>query len=232
MNHPTHEEWMAYIYGELDAKKGAALKEHLEQCPNCQRDIAVWRGVMAELDAWKLPKMHRAASRFRQGACAIARWAVAALILIAAGYIAGRASAPQAMDKEELRLALERNNIRLKDELRGEFLKELDEYSIKTLAASSAMANQLLAELIQSINAAEYEKRRELVQALWRMELNRLEDDARLGNGVAALAVLTGDELMRTKQDMALLWADYVEFRGLIPNSFEIEDTSEEGGEE
>jgi anti-sigma factor RsiW len=55
MTHPTQEQWMTYLYGELDKRSRAALADHLDSCSDCERRVLAWRGVMAQLDGWKLP---------------------------------------------------------------------------------------------------------------------------------------------------------------------------------
>ena len=50
MTHPTYEQWMEYLYGELDSKKQSELKAHLQDCPECQANVDSWHSVMTELD--------------------------------------------------------------------------------------------------------------------------------------------------------------------------------------
>ncbi len=56
MKHPTREEWMAYLYGELDGAKRAAVRRHLAECAECRGEVAVWRGAIEEMDKWPLAK--------------------------------------------------------------------------------------------------------------------------------------------------------------------------------
>ena len=62
MTHPSNEEWMAYLYSEVDRRKKAELKEHLKRCTECQADVNNWQNVMGELDKWQLPKRRRASA--------------------------------------------------------------------------------------------------------------------------------------------------------------------------
>lgn len=153
------------------------------------------------------------------------RYAAAAALLIAGGYLAGRSSSPKPPDAEQLyamvrpaierellepmyqqwQLALASNNAEMKNQLESEFRAQLNEYAVQTLAASGAATNQLLRELIQSINTAQMQDRRWVAKALEQIEMNRMRDQARFANGLETLAVLTEDELQRTKQDVAQL---------------------------
>jgi hypothetical protein len=161
-----------------------------------------------------------------------AKLAAAAVLLIVVGYAAGRLSAPRPLDAEELRvlenslklslepsirqdvveelnrdwqLALARNYVQLKGELDQRFRRDLNEFAVQTLAASSTVTNQLLRELIESISAAQMQERRGIAAALEQMELNRLRDNAQLKSDLASFAVQTSDEVRRTKEDMAQL---------------------------
>lgn len=54
MTHPTDEQWMAYLYGELDEQRDDALASHLTQCTKCCQQVDRWRQTMAALDTWRL----------------------------------------------------------------------------------------------------------------------------------------------------------------------------------
>ncbi len=149
--------------------------------------------------------------------------AAAAVLLIAAGYITGRLSAPRAPDMEQIRAALEpaiRQNllnetkqymqlglanayVRIKDELSQQYRQELNRVALQSVAASNAVTNELLTELVESFNEAQSHDRQRIVTALEQIESRRRQDRTDLSNALATLAVQTEDELIRTKQDMA-----------------------------
>ncbi len=159
--------------------------------------------------------------------------AAAAVLLIIAGYAAGRLSAPRGPDAEQLQAALEpaiRQNlldewqlalassyIQLKDDLTQQYRRDLNQFAAYTLAASGAATNQLLEELIESINTAQTQDRQWVAAAFEQIELNRLRDNAQLSNAFATFAVRTEDELLRTKQDMAQLLS-YTQPDSSVPN--------------
>lgn len=155
------------------------------------------------------------------------KWAVAAVLLVIAGYAVGRFSGP-GVDVDQLQTALT-NSVRadlaqemteqwraelatsyvqLRDELNQQHQKDLNRFALQTLAASNTSTNQLLTELIQSINAAQAQDRQWVLAALDQIESNRLADTAQFRNGLQSLAVLTGDEFERTRQDMVQLLID------------------------
>ena len=225
MNHPKREEWVAYLYGELDRKRRAELEAHLRSCGECQVEIDAWRGVVAELDRWELPKGRGRAVKVRQSMQWVRRWAVAAVLLIVVGYAVGRLSALPSVDVEQLHYSLETS---LKSSLepvirRGvleEVDRELNEFAAQTLAASTTVTNQLLTELIQAIGAAQTQERRGIAAALERMELNRLRDNAQLRNDLVSFAVQTEDELLRTRQDV-VQWIAYSRPYNFVPDESE-----------
>ena len=167
-----------------------------------------------------------------------ARFAAAAALLIAAGYLAGRLSTPGPSDIEQLEAALEtRLRSSLEPAIRRDLLEEvtrswqsalakyhaglneqfnafaaglseqhsrdLNEFAIKTLAASNAVTHQLLNDLVRTIATAQQQDRRWVSAALQHIELNRIGDAARLGTGLVSLAEQTHGEFTRTNKDLA-----------------------------
>jgi hypothetical protein len=153
----------------------------------------------------------------------IMRIAAAAVLLIAAGYIAGRVSASKPPDIQQLRSTLEpviREEVldemkqywqlstiaayaQLKDEIVRQYRQDLNQFATQTLAASTAVTNQLLENLIGAINTAQTQDRRWVTVALQQIESNRLQDKNQLSDSLATLAVYTDDQLLRTKYDIA-----------------------------
>jgi len=135
------------------------------------------------------------------------KYAAAAVILITAGYAIGRFSAPKAPDIEQLQATLEpaiRQNLlqemgqymqvglaggyaQIKNELQQQYRRDLSDFAIQTLAASSAVTNERLQELINAINTSQTHDRQWFATAL------------------ETLALQTEGELKRTRQDMAQL---------------------------
>ena len=148
--------------------------------------------------------------------------AAAAVLLIVAGYAAGRLSTPPPPDVERLRAAIEpaiREELldqmkqyvqlglthgysQIKDDLSEQYRQDLNRFAVQTLAASNAVTNELLAELIESIDATQAQDLRRIAAALEQMELIRLHDKTQLVSGLETLAYQTEDELQRTRQDM------------------------------
>jgi anti-sigma factor RsiW len=95
MSHPTREEWMAFVYEELEQNEKRPLTEHLQACPECARRVEAWRGTMGALDGWRISARSRPVTRQPW-----IRWAAAAAVLLAAGIAIGEVAASQRMRKE------------------------------------------------------------------------------------------------------------------------------------
>ncbi len=137
----------------------------------------------------------------------ILKFAAAAILLIAVGFIAGRFFSPE-QDMEALQASLvpavtqnvlaqineqwqkeyARNYTQIKDELSRQMSLEMTEVTEQTLAASSTITDQRMKELIQHIEAARIKDRQWIAAALEQIELNRRQDNARIGNLVTYAA--------------------------------------------
>jgi len=91
----------------------------------------------------------------------------------------------------------------LRSALNKQQRRDLNEFAVKTLAASNAVTNQLLRELIESIATVQTRDRRWVAAALNQIKSNRLQDKTRFRSGLATLAVQTAKEMRQTKHDVA-----------------------------
>lgn len=154
----------------------------------------------------------------------VTKFAAAAVLLIAVGYATGRLSAPEPLDVEELKAALEislksslepaiRQDLleemnerwqsafaascaQIKEELQQQVRRDLTEFAAQTLAASGSLTNQRLMELIQLIEATRRRERQQIEAAFEQIEQEKIL----LRNGLLAVAAQT-KELLGTKQD-------------------------------
>lgn len=168
--------------------------------------------------------------------CGLGRLAAAAAVLVLAGYAAGRLSAPQPMSLEQLhdalapslaasiepaireslvedmrrqyQLALANTYVHLKEELTQQYRDDLNRYAMRTLAASNAVTNELLAGLMQTIDTAKAQDLRRIARTLYEIEMNRVQDKEQFASGLQTLAYRTEDELARTKRQIAQLLID------------------------
>jgi hypothetical protein len=134
----------------------------------------------------------------------IFKFAAAAVLLICAGYIAGRITSSKPINVEQLRAEIESslksslaaNCEQIKDELHQQVQRDLTEFAAQTLAASTTMTDRRLMELIRLIDAARMQDHLRVAAAIEKIEM----DKEKLGNGLQALATKT-NELLRTEQN-------------------------------
>ena len=161
---------------------------------------------------------------------------LAAAAVLILGYAVGRLTTPKPMDPEELRaalvpsvaaslepalreklseemkqqyrLALADTYVRLREELTAQYRDDLNRFAVQTLAASNAVTNELLANLVQAIDTAQAQDLRRVALALERIERNRVQDRTQLASGLQTLAYRTGDEISRTQRKISQLLVD------------------------
>jgi hypothetical protein len=170
----------------------------------------------------------------------LAKFAVAAVLLIIAGFAAGRLTTSRPPDMEQIRASLEpaireqllgemkqymqlgmaNSYVRLKDDLTEQYRRDLSQLAANVVNASGTVTNQLLQDLIETIGEAQAKERQWFAATLEQIELNRRQDKAQLGNALASFAVRTEDQLQQTRQDVEQLWS-YTQSDSLVPNEYE-----------
>ncbi|MCL5282874.1 MAG: hypothetical protein M1376_23565 [Planctomycetes bacterium] len=164
------------------------------------------------------------------------RLTAAAAVFVLLGYAAGRLAAPKPMDLDHLRDALTPSvaaaiepalrarvademrrdyqvavagmYVRVKAELTEQYRNDLNRFALQTLAASNAVTNELLTQMVQSIDTAQTQDLRRITRAIYEIEMNRVQDRTQLASGLQTLAYRTEDELSRTQNAIAQLAAD------------------------
>ena len=160
MNHPKREEWVPYVFGEATPDAARTLKNHLQECPECRQELTHWKQSVNRLDSWKLPA---AAHHPRNSFTPLLKLAAAAVIILAAGFGAGRLSSTRA-DVEQVRKSIEPQ---LRQELRQEFShmlrEEMDKADSQRLADYVALKKDL--DTVAVLTDAELRRaQRQLVQ--------------------------------------------------------------------
>ena len=167
------------------------------------------------------------------------KFAAAAVLLIIVGFTAGRLTTARPPDMEEIQAALEpairdqlhgemkqylqlglaNSYVRLKDDLTEQYRRDLNQLAANVVNASGTVTNQLLQNLIESIDTAQAQERQWFASALEQVESNRLQDNAQLSNALVSFAVRTEDELQQTKDDVEQL-RSFTQTDNVIPNEF------------
>jgi hypothetical protein len=157
MNHPTREDLVAHLYGELPPERQAELTAHLGQCADCQKVVTEWRGTMAELDTWKLPAPQPQRQRTPENAifAPFLKWAVAACLAVGFGFLGGRLSAP-APDTSAVR---------------AEFVADLQKLAA-TLETQRAEDRRAITDILQTMQTQRTEDYASLRRALETLAVN------------------------------------------------------------
>ena len=143
MKHPNDEQWMSYLYDEVEPDERARLSAHLRGCAVCAGQIDTWQVAARDLDAWQLRPggAESAAGRGREILLQrTIQWAAAAMILLGAGFLFGRIALP-AIDQKKLIAAIE-------PEVRQQLRQELEAKRIEDNRAVRAALEKLDAQRI------------------------------------------------------------------------------------
>ena len=144
----------------------------------------------------------------------LTRLAAAAVLMIGAGFVGGRLSAPEPLDVQQLQAALESSlktslepvirqamlaevenrwqsafaagRAQIKDELARQARYDMTQLASQTLTAAGTQTDQRLKELIQLIEAARIQDRRRIEEALEHIE-------RQFGSGLVTLATQTNE---------------------------------------
>jgi hypothetical protein len=191
MNHPSREEWMSFLYDELDNSQREACVAHLAICPQCKRQVDQWQATRSDLSAYVVPPRVAAvrAPRFAW------RWAAAAaVLLLASGFAVGRIASPTV------------DTATLKAELRNEIATQFQADTRR--AANDTLANIREETATHMADLARYyeQKRLEDQQSFYRtateLENKLAADYASLRKDLETVAVLTEAGFRQTERQL------------------------------
>lgn len=204
MNHPTSEEWMSYLYEELDATERARLAGHMQGCAHCHAKVAEWQAAQRNLNQWRL-EPRRTARTATMLARPWLKWAAALVLFAGVGFSAGRFSMARP-DLQKLRAEIEPQ---LRQELRAELVQtmreELDKSAAATLAASREQTRGMLAGYAQKIENARADDNAVISAALDRLDSQQADDYVSLKKQLDTVAVMTDTGLRQTESQMVEL---------------------------
>ena len=214
---------MAYLYAELPAAAREECEAHLHVCPACRSSVETWRATMTTLDAdhatLKLPRRRSSTAAWHP----VLRWALAASVVLCAGFLAGRSTGPSRDDvKREIAAAREQ----ITAELTKRHEADLQALGTATLTAAAAENRQFFADFTRQFNQARGEERRDFLGALQSYEDRRVIDYAELRDGLKLLARKTGSGFRQTEDQLTLL-ANYLPADGAAPSSSNLKDTTQ-----
>lgn len=210
MTHPNREEWMSFLYGELETVRHNELHTHLGVCAACRCSVQGWRATMTNLDQWQASVPHRAtAPSLWPG---LLRWGVAAVLLVGAGFGLGWLTQSAPMDGDRVRAEIV---VPLRDQLRAEI--KADILAALTRGATMNPFQEELRTVFtawnRAQNAAQQEELGTAVTALMNsMSLSRREDREatlallhRMRRDLETVAVVAQSQFQQTENRLGAL---------------------------
>jgi hypothetical protein len=207
MKHPDPEEWVAYLYEEIDPNTRCQLKAHLAECQACRLQLDHWQCVRQRLDSWKRPGPRPRGARFLSFP-ALARWAAAAALMIGFGFLVGRSSI---LSGEQVAA--------LREELRGEVAQMVEAQMRETnqawLAAAEAQTRSAIGELMDFYQVERLADHQAIATALSRLDAARTADFLSIRTDLETVALNSDLGLRQTRQQLVRL-ADLRQSTSLI----------------
>ncbi len=202
MKHPENEQWMSFLYGELAPSARREADRHLRECPECRQRVEQWRATMGLLDADHATLALPARRERTWFAVPAVRWALAASVVLFAGFAAGRVTG---VSREEVARQIAAARAEIATDLRQRHEDDLKAMAAATVAATTEQNRQFLAEFGRQFNAARSEERRDWIAALDALNRQHSDDLAEVKSGLNALARKTGAGFQQAESQLNLL---------------------------
>lgn len=202
MNHPSADIWMSYLYGELPRAVRAECEAHLPGCPACQASVESWRGTMNLLDADHATLARPARNRFAPPWQPALKWALAASVVLGAGFFTGRATGPS---RAEVHREVAAAREQLASELRARYQDDLKALATATVASTAVENRQFFADFTKQFNAGQNAERRDFLKTLQAYEDRHTMDYAEMRSGLTQLARRTGSGFRQAESQLNLL---------------------------
>ena len=195
VNHPSAEDWMGFLYGEMPTARRRELGDHLSQCPTCRQQLKSWRAGMSALDEWELPVIRRPQPHWQPAL----KWASAAAVVLCIGFLLGRQTSNAASELAALKASVARISETVERDREASAVNAIDEAT----AVAQAEVARLMTDYTHAAEAVRAEDRRTTSLALRQMEL-RL---SRLRTELETVAVNTEGSFQQTQEGLANLVA-------------------------
>ncbi|MDX1951679.1 MAG: hypothetical protein SFY81_05815 [Verrucomicrobiota bacterium] len=204
MNHPSPEEWIDFLYEEIDEKTANRLKKHLHDCSQCRAQLNQWEQSRALLNRWKIEVPHRPASL-----PAWMQWAAAVLILFSVGYFSGKevhsaANQEQRLAKNvkaeiqaQLAIALQAAEAQWKQDVSRQF-----EHALLRIEQN---AKQETAAVLAAAEKAHGEETSKIYSIIATLEQQRIADLSLLRKELETVALNAEDGFSKAQRQMIQL---------------------------
>jgi hypothetical protein len=199
MKHPSSEQCVAYVFGDASPEVYAQVSEHQAICPACRTEIEAWKRSVKRLDAWKLPEPTKRAIVAQP----VAKWAIAALLMLGLGFGLGRLATPANSGTKLIRAEMQsliesavatelHNAVALAETHSSNAVASMETRLAK---ASEAETRRMLRDFIEVFNTARQEDRRETLSLLERIQREHAAAYVALRRDLETVASLTDEEI-------------------------------------
>ena len=215
MNHPNHDEWIPYLFGEATPEQSHALSQHLQICPACAAQIAGWKRSLKRLDAWQVPKHAARASTVLP----FAKLAAAALLTLGLGLGFGMWINHRS-ESARIRAEIESNlrstlAIEIRDQLERDVAAQLQNALAATVTSTSmdlqrgwtSELNTAVAATLHTIQQARQEDQAAVIKLIHELQTEVAGDYLSLRKDLETVASLTDDEIRQARQKIFQLTA-------------------------
>jgi hypothetical protein len=191
---------MSHLYGELPMAERQECEAHLGICPECRASVEGWGATRSALDTDQAtlvlpPRKSRATSPWQ----ATLRWALAASVVLGAGFLTGRLSGPSQADvRREVALARQQ----LSAELQTRYQEDMKTLAAAAVDSSTAENRRFLETLTGRLSTVQNDERREFLKAMQAYEDRHVMDYAELRGALNQLAQRTGNGFRQTESQL------------------------------
>jgi hypothetical protein len=214
MKHPSEQQWMDFLYEELSPAENLELTTHAEDCPQCAKQLAIWRGTLKTMDDWKVTALPQRRKAF---ASSTWRWtAAAAALVLTTGFAVGRLSSGKE-DSGKMQAAIESSlEQKFKTQLAEaventrkqmafELSARIEEASQKAIAESILTSKKDAENLAATFASLREEDKKALAAALNQMEVQRISDLRAMRSDLETVALNSEQGLRRTQRGLVQL---------------------------
>jgi hypothetical protein len=228
-NHPTQDQWMDYLYGEMQTAERKSVEAHVTSCAPCRAQQAEFTGTMESLDTWRVtvPQKHSlssGASRFQP----VVKWAAAAALLATTAFATGRFSKPEVdvnalqarisaqvqseirtpleqRIQEEIEAAAEQAVLNARARLETEVAARIQEISMRAQSETMLAAREQMDQLAAQLATLRDEDRKRLNQAMKTFETQWLAEYRKMREDLERVALFSDESFRKAQRQLGQL---------------------------
>jgi hypothetical protein len=205
-NHPSQEQWMDYLYGEMKSPEKKALETHVKGCGPCREKQKEFAGTMESLDAWRVEvpekvSLHRGVGRFQP----VLKWAAAAALLVTTGFAAARFSQPEIDVSAITAQVAEQVQSPLEQRMEQEVAARAQEIALRAQSEAMLAMRREMEEMAAQLASLRDEDRKRMNQALKAFETQWLAEYRKMREDLERVALFSDESFRKAQQQLVQL---------------------------